>query len=61
MNELGRSLFSTRSAKMSPYNLEHFVREPAYRTGDYVVLAHSVHGVNAPGMKNRLAIQSRVS
>jgi hypothetical protein len=47
LKELGPWLFSSRSIKMSPYNLEHFVREPAGRTGDYVVLAHSGHGVNS--------------
>ena len=47
LKELGPWLFSSRSIKMSPYNLEHFVREPAGRAGDYVVLAHSGHGVNS--------------
>jgi hypothetical protein len=46
LTELGPWLFSTRPIHMSPYNLEHFVRETG-RVGDYAVLSHSGHGANS--------------
>lgn len=40
-------MFSTRPIEMSPYNLEHFVRETGRQADNYAVLAHSGHGVNS--------------
>src|SRR5664279_4461313 len=40
-------LFSTREIDMSPYNLQHYVREAeSGPVDDYVILDHSGHGVN---------------
>jgi hypothetical protein len=47
LKERDEWLFSTRELKMSPYNLEHFVREGDGFLGDYAVLCHSGHGVNS--------------
>jgi hypothetical protein len=47
LKELDRWVFSTRPIDMSPYNLEHFVRETGRPADDYAVLAHSGHGVNS--------------
>jgi hypothetical protein len=47
LKELRPWLFSTRPINMSPYNLEHYVRERGRRLGDYAVLSHSGHGVNS--------------
>ena len=44
----GRWLFSTRDLEMSPYNLDHYLRELSKSpVEDYAVLAHSGHGVNS--------------
>jgi len=41
-------LFSTRDLAVSPYNLQHYVREvDETRVEDYAVLSHSGHGVNS--------------
>lgn len=41
-------LFSTRKIQMSPYNLQHYVREAEQsRLRDYVILSHTGHGVNS--------------
>jgi len=43
-----RWLFSTREIQMSPYNLDFYVNEPSGpQEEDYVVLAHSGHGLNS--------------
>jgi len=47
LKELDPCVFSTRPIDMSPYNLEHFVRETGRQADDYAVLAHSGHGINS--------------
>lgn len=45
LKEQGKWLFSTRSLRMSPYNLDHYVQ--GRNQAPYVVLAHSGHGANS--------------
>ena len=48
LKEQRKWLFSTREIETSPYNLQHYVREfDRTHVADYVVLAHSGHGVNS--------------
>ncbi len=48
LKELGEWLFSTRETRVSPYNLQHYVREVnETHVEDYAVLSHSGHGVNS--------------
>ena len=47
LKELDRWVFSSRPIDMSPYNLEHFVREKRRQAESYAVLAHSGHGATS--------------
>ena len=48
LTEHGKWLFSTRDMEMSPYNLQHYIREvDTTHVEDYVILSHSGHGVNS--------------
>ena len=47
LKERGEWLFSTREVKISPYNLDDYVRESHDAPGDYAVLCHSGYGVNS--------------
>lgn len=48
LKEQSEWLFSTREVNVSPYILEHYVREAdKSHLHDYVVLSHSGHGVNS--------------
>lgn len=48
LKERGRWLFSTREIAVSPYNLDHYVREvEGTQIDDYAMLAHSGHGANS--------------
>ena len=48
LKERDQWLFSTREIKISPYILEYYIREvDGTHVEDYVVLAHSGHGVNS--------------
>lgn len=47
LKEVRPWLFATRPVSMSPYNLGHFIDETGPQAEDYVVLAHSGHGVNS--------------
>ena len=48
LKEQDRWLFSTREIAISPYNLEHYVREiDETHVEDYALLSHSGHGVNS--------------
>ena len=41
-------LFSTRKIEMSPYNLQHYIRElDETHVEDYIVLSHSGHSANS--------------
>lgn len=41
-------LFSTRDIEISPYDLQHYIREAeGTQVVDYVILAHSGHGANS--------------
>lgn len=48
LKKRGKWLFSTRTLKMSPYNLDHYVheREESCCT-EYALLCHSGHGANS--------------
>ena len=47
LRERQRWLFSTRTLKTSPYDLDFYVREGDSAPSPYAVLAHSGHGVNS--------------
>jgi hypothetical protein len=48
LKEQSEWVFSTRKIVMSPYNLQHYLTESEEsQVDDYVVLAHSGHGVNS--------------
>jgi hypothetical protein len=48
LKEMGEWIFSTREIDMSPYNLQHYIREvDGTHVEDYVVLSHSGYGVNS--------------
>lgn len=47
LKEQGKWLFSTRELKMSPYNFQHYVQQDDQAPAEYVVLAHSGHGINS--------------
>jgi hypothetical protein len=48
LEEMGEWIFSTRGIDVSPYNLQHYIREgDGTHVDDYVVLSHSGHGVNS--------------
>lgn len=47
LKEQGKWLFSTRDLKLSPYNLDDFVHEGDGAPAEYVVVAHSGHGINS--------------
>ena len=48
LKERSEWVFSTRKIVMSPYNLQHYITESEEaEVEDYVVLAHSGHGVNS--------------
>ena len=52
-------LFATRPVKMSPYNLDYYVREgERARTKEYAVLCHSGHGVNSYAIQYYLVFGS---
>lgn len=44
----GKWIFSTREIEVTPYDLQHYVRESEEpHLEDYVVLSHSGHGINS--------------
>jgi hypothetical protein len=45
LKEQDEWIFSSREINISPYNLEHYVRE--MNVADYAILSHSGHGVNS--------------
>ena len=48
LKKQGEWLFSTRDIDVSPYNLDHYVREvEGTHVEDYAILAHSGHGANS--------------
>ena len=52
LKERGKWLFATLEIEMSPYNLQHYVTESDItHVRDYVVLAHSGHGVNSSAVQ----------
>ena len=48
LKERGKWLFSAREIEVSPYDLQHYVREiNETHVEDYAVLSHAGHGVNS--------------
>ena len=48
LKEQDEWIFSTREIEISPYNLQHYIREiDGTYVDDYVLLCHSGHGVNS--------------
>ena len=59
LKEQGEWLFSTREIAMSPYNLQHYVREvDGVQLEDYALLCHSGHGINSYALQYYLVHDS---
>jgi len=47
LQERGKWCFSTRELEVSPYDLDHYVRECEELLSDYAILSHAGYGVNS--------------